>query len=236
MPSITSNGTSGTYGFNPTLGDFTVQAFHMVGIRPTALTQEHMQSSVMAANLMLSTWSARGVNLWEVVLTTIPLVQGTAAYSVPANIVAVLDGYVTVANGTVNSDRYIMPISRTEYASYANKMTQGFPTTYWFDKLLASPVITLWPVPDGNEVSFSYYGVRQLQDAYFDNGQGTDMPYYFYEAFVAGLAARLAVMWNSSVAAPLKAFAEECYSAAASQNIETSAVYISPSLSSYWRN
>ena len=52
--------TTGLYTFNPSLGDLTIQAFQMCGVRPTALTQEHMQSALMAANLTNSEWAADG--------------------------------------------------------------------------------------------------------------------------------------------------------------------------------
>jgi len=186
--------TSGTYNYNPSLGEMTLYAYNLVGIRNTSLLQEHMEAARMAANMMLGRWSSEGVNLWAVDLQTITLVQGTSTYTVPDNTVAMLDAYVTTGTGTSAINRLILPISRTEYASYPNKQQQGFPTTYWFDRLL-SPNVTLWPVPDGNEVSFSYYRVRQIQDSNLTNGQQVEIPYYFLEAFAYGLAQRLAMIW-----------------------------------------
>jgi hypothetical protein len=145
-----------------------------------------------------------------------------------------LDAYVTTGTGTNAINRLILPISRTEYASYPNKQQQGFPTTYWFDRLLA-PTVTLWPVPDGNEVSFSYYRVRQVQDSNLVNGQQIEIPYYFLEAFAYGLALRLAMMWAPDKVQLLKPLADESYDLAARQNIETAQQYISPMISSYFR-
>jgi hypothetical protein len=142
--------TSGTYTFQPSLGDVTLYAFNLVGVRPTALTQEHMQSAYMAANLVQAEWAARGVNLWKVEPVTQALTQGTATYSVSPSIITILDAYITVGTGSAATDRYILPISRTEYSTYANKTMQGFPTVYWLDRL-QNPSVTLWPVPDGNE-------------------------------------------------------------------------------------
>ena len=228
-------GTSGTYSFNPSIGELTLWAWNRCGIRPTALTQEHMQDAQMTANLLALEWSAKaGVNLWTVELTTVPLVQGTATYAVPTNIIAVLDLYVTVTNGSTSTDRYILPISRTEYASYSQKIQQGFPTTYWFDRLLA-PNITFWPVPDGSEASFSYYGFTQIQDMALANGQTAAMNSYALPAFAAGLAAKLAVAWAPEKVVMLKAEAMESYAIFADQNVETANTYITPTLSSYWR-
>jgi len=225
--------TSGTYNFNPSLGELTLYAFNLCGIRNTALLQEHMESARMASNLLLGRWSSQGVNLWCVDLESIPLVAGTATYPVPANTVAMLDAYVVQNNGGAVINRLILPISRSEYASYPNPAQRGFPTTYWFDRLL-SPQVTLWPVPDGSEVSFNYYRVRQIQDSNFANGQQVEMPYYFMDAFAYGLAQRLAPIWAPDKVAMLKPLADEAYDIASRQNVETASQYISPIISSYF--
>lgn len=226
--------TSGTYAFNPSLGELTLYSFNLCGVRNTALLQEHMESARMAANLMLATWANRGVNLWAVDLVTTPLVQGTTTYAVPSNTVMILDAYVTQSSGTDTIDRIIMPVSRSEYASYPNKTQQGFPTVFWFDRLIA-PAITIWPVPDGNEVNLKYYRVRQLQDSAFTSGQTVEIPYLWLEAFAMGLAARLAVIWAPDRAQMLKGAADEVYNICAAQNVEDVPVYISPMIGSYFR-
>ena len=226
--------TSGTYSYNPSLGEITLYAYNLIGLRNTSLLQEHMEAARMAANMMLGRWSSEGVNLWAVDLQTVTLVQGTSTYSVPDNTVAMLDAYVTTGTGTSAINRLILPISRTEYASYPNKKQQGFPTTYWFDRLL-SPTVTLWPVPDGNEVSFSYYRVRQVQDSNLTSGQTVEIPYYFLEAFAYGLAQRLAMIWSPDKVQFLKPLADEAYDLAVRQNVETAQQYISPTISSYFR-
>ena len=68
--------TSGTYSFNPSLGEIVLYAFNSVGLRNTSLVQEHFQTARMAANMLLSRWSNQGVNLWKVELVTQNLVQG----------------------------------------------------------------------------------------------------------------------------------------------------------------
>lgn len=225
---------SGTNSFQPSLGDLTLYAFNLCSIRPTAITQEHMQSAVLAANLVQAEWAARGVNLWKVELVTVPLVQGTTTYSVDPSVIVILDGYITVGTGTAATDRYILPISRTEYASYANKQMQGFPTVYWLDRL-QHPSVTLWPVPDGNEVSFSYYAVQQLEDAAYPNAAQPDIQYYFTRAYAYGLARELSLIWAKEAFQLLSAEAEKAFTIAAEQNVETSSVFFTPTMSGYWR-
>lgn len=227
--------TSGTYAYNPGLGELSIYAYNLIGIRGTSLLQEHMEASRMATNMMLSRWANQGVNLWAVDLITTPLVKGQSTYSVDANTVVMLDAYIETDNGNGQPiDRLILPISRTEYASYPNKEQQGFTTTYWFDRLL-SPTVTLWPVPDGTTTSLKYYRVRQIQDANLTNNQNVEIPYLWLEAFAYGLAQRLATIWAPDKIALLKPMADEAYAIAAAQNVETAQQYISPIISGYFR-
>lgn len=228
--------TSSTYTFNPGLGELTLYAYNLIGVRNTAVLQEHMEAARMASNMMLSRWANQGVNLWTVDLQTVALVQGQATYSVPSNTVVMLDAYMTIDDGqSAPIDRIILPISRTEYASYPNKEQQGFTTTFWFDRLL-SPTVTLWPVPDGTSAQFlKYYRVRQIQDSNLQNGEQVEIPYLWMEAFAYGLAQRLATIWAPEKLMMLKPMADESYDIAARQNVETAQQYISPVISGYFR-
>lgn len=224
--------TSGTYTFNPSLGEIVLYAYQNIGVRPTAVLQEHMESARMAMNMMLARWSNQGVNLWAVDLVTVPLVEGQTTYAVDGNTIMVLDAYTTTDGGI---DRVIMPISRTEYASYPNKAQQGFPTSYWYDRLV-SPTLTLWPVPDGSSATIlKYYRVRQVQDANLQNGENVEIPYRWLEAVADGLTYRLARIWQPQMAPALKAQADESYQIAATQDVETVPTYIAPMIGSYFR-
>jgi hypothetical protein len=228
--------TSGTYNFNPGLGELTLYAYNLIGVRNTAVLQEHMEAARMATNLMLARWANQGVNLWKVDLVTTPLVTGQATYAVDAKTVVILDAYVQNDDSGANIDRIILPVSRTEYASYPNKEQQGFPTVFWFDRLL-SPTVTLWPVPntDNGPQSLKYYRVTQIQDSNLQNGQTVDIPYLWLEAFASGLALRLAQIWKPEMVVQLKPFADESYQIAADQNVETAQQYISPMIAGYFR-
>lgn len=225
---------SNTYSFAPNVGEITIQAFHMCGVRPSALLQEHLTSSRTATNLMLLSWSARGVNTWQTSLVTTPLVTGTTTYPVDPTIVVILDMYVTVSGGAPDTDRIILPISRSEYASYPNKEQQGFPTVAWFNRQTVAPTITLWPVPNGQQTSLSYYALRQSMDANLTNGGNADLPAYWLEAFTTGLAARLAVIWAPDRAQGLKMLADEAYQIASDQDVETANFYVTPQIGSYF--
>jgi hypothetical protein len=223
--------TSGTFNFNPGFGELILYAYQMIGIRPTAILQEHMISARTAANLMLARWSNLGVNLWQVDLVTVPIVANQSTYDVDPTTVLILDMYAV----TSNMDRIMLPISRTEYASYPNKEQTGTPTVFWFDRTL-SPTVTIWPVPDGNNTTeFKYYRMRRSQDTVTRNNKEIEIPYIWMEAFADGLAYRLSKIWAPQMSAGLKADADSSYQIAAERNIENATTYISPMIGGYYR-
>lgn len=226
--------TSGTYNFAPSMGEAVLYAFSLCGIRRTSLTQQHFEDARLATNMMMLRWSSKGVNLWQVELDSITLCQGQTTYPVASNTIVMLDAYITLNSGPAGIDRLILPISRTEYASYSNKQSQGFPTTYWFDRLLA-PTVTLWPVPDGAQSTFKYYRLRQTQDSVMSNGTQVEIQPYALEAYVLGLAYRLALSWAQDKVPMLKPLADEAYQDFADQNVETANQYIAPQVGAYFR-
>ena len=84
-----------------------------------------LRTARRSLNLLFADWANRGVNLWAVDLITVPLVQGQATYNVDPSTVVMLDAYMGIVNGSVETDRIILPISRSEYANYPNKSQQA---------------------------------------------------------------------------------------------------------------
>ena len=226
--------TTGTYNFAPGMGECTLYAYGLAGVKRTALTQQHFDDARLATNFVMGRASADGVNLWQVELCSIQLQQGCSTYPIPNNTIVILDAYYTINNGQQEIDRIMTPISRTEYANYPNKSQQGAPTVFWNDRLLA-PTVTLWPTPNGQQACFKYYRLRQTQDSAMANGANVEVPWYFLEWYVHALATRLAAIWNPDRAPSLKLMADESWGIASRQNIETASVYISPSMAGYWR-
>ena len=228
-----SNITSGTYNFAPSLGEVVLNAFARIGVRRTEIEQSHLSDARLEANLLLARLATTEPNLWTVDLQALPLLQGSATYTVPAETVMILDAYIRY--GSPSTDRSIYPISRSEYSTYPNKSQQAFPTVFWFDRLI-SPTITLWPVPDGNgPYTLFYYRVRQIQDAEFTNGQNIEIPYLWLDAFTAGLAYRLARIYAPPLEGQRKMDADEAWKLASGQDTENVNLVFSPGLSSYFR-
>lgn len=132
-------------------------------------------------------------------------------------------------------DRIMAPMSRDDYAALPNKPQQGFPTTYWFDRLI-NPTITLWEVPDGNgPYQLQYYRFRQIQDADAKNGQTVEVPYRFLEPFCASVAYHFAMKWKPMSAPALKTYADGVWAEAAAEDRERVSTYLQPDLSGYYQ-
>lgn len=227
--------SSGTYNFSLTNGEAVISAYERCQVRMPSLRQEHWRSARVEMNLLLADFSNKGVNLWKVELITVTLVDGTAVYDVPSRVVMILDAYLTQNNGeTTQTDIYITPISRTDYASYASKFTAGQPTVYWFDRLIA-PTITTWPVINSTGYVINYYACSQVQDAALSGGQTPDIPYLWNDAFVAGLAHRLSRIYAPTLEAQRKDDAMAAWVTAATQNVEAVPVKMQPNIGRYYR-
>lgn len=225
---------SGTYNFAPSGAEFVLAAFGRIQVRPTELTAQHMFTARMALNFVLSEMANEQPNLWEVSLISLPLVQGTASYSVLPQTVMILDLYLTTGSGTTTNDRYLYPISRTEYASYPNKTLQSTPTVYWYDRLI-SQTVTFYPVPDGNgPYTVNYYSVRQTQDADVANGQNIEIPYRFYEMYTAGVAWKLAETYAPQLEDKALMKYERAKGIAYKQDQEAVPMTIQPGLAGYF--
>lgn len=223
--------TSGTTNFNPPVGMLTLNAFSRCQVKRTEVLTEHMENAWMESNLLQASWGADGITWWTVELITQALTQGTATYTVPLNIVSVLDVYIS--NGS--SNRLIFPFSRTDYSSLANPDTQGFPTTFWWNRVIPS-TITLWPVPDNSATyTMSYYAYKQIEDSTIRQGGNAQVPYFWLDAYTADLAHRLSRHHAPALEQIRKMDSVEAYNRACKQ-VETVDIYITPGLDGYFRS
>lgn len=234
--------SSGTYDYALSNGEAVLAAYERCRIRAPSIRQEHMLTARREMNLLFVELSNRQVNLWKVEQLSVDMVDGTASYDIPGRVVMILDAHISLDNDTTDqTDRYVTPISRTDYASYGSKFTSGPPTVYWFDRLIA-PTITLYPVPDGNgPYVFNYYACTQMQDAALTGGETPDLPYRWLDVLVTGLAKRLAKSYSPDGVDPLtfekarKDDYDEAWGFASTQDIENVPIALSPNLRAYYR-
>ena len=227
--------TSGVYNFGPSTGELMVAAFRRIGIHRAELLTEHFADAKVETNLLQIQWANLGPLLWTVDVQTINLVAGQAVYSVPANTVMMLDVYISTPNGDgTTSDRIITPLSRTEYASMPNKQGPGNPTSFWYDRTI-QPSVTLWPVPDGSEPTCNYYRFTQMQDAITTNASVPQVLTLCLDAYVAGLAHRMARIYKPDMEDKREADASKAVALMFNQLVENVNLYLVPQTSGYWR-
>ena len=181
--------TSGTTTFDLQIDDIIEEAYERCGLRTNS--GHDIKSARRSLNLLFSEWGNRGIHLWKVQLNDIPLVSGTATYSVASNVNDVLEAYIsttsTVGNTASTNDISLTKIDRSAYAALPNKYSTGQPSQYYVDRQ-TTPTITLYVAPDATTYThLKYYSINRIEDAgAFTNN--ADVAYRFLPCMCSGLA------------------------------------------------
>lgn len=85
--------TSNAYQFgeNTQLDDLFREAFERIGIIGNDQTPLHVQSAIMSANLELSSWPGKGLNLWLIQRQMFSIYPNQPIYTLPTNTVRALE-------------------------------------------------------------------------------------------------------------------------------------------------
>ena len=244
--------SSGTFNFNPAASDLILVAFSRCGKSGAQLSAEHLRTASLEANLLNVEWGNRGYNLWEQQTIQFPaaaqLTQGTIQYALPATTLMVTLAWTETDNGDgTTTDRVMGPLSAFEYKSIPVKGVQGPPTSYWYDRQIA-PLINLYPAPDGGGPYTAFVqAFTQMQDVVLPGGVTLDTPYRFLDAFVAGVAKRLAIHYaperlgqaanpaRGIIGTGLTGEYEKAWNDATSNDVENRPMVLAPDLSGYYR-
>lgn len=179
--------TSGTTAFNLDLTELIEEAFERCGAEMRS--GYDMRTARRSLNLLFADWANRGINMWTIDSGSIPLVAGTATYSLPTDTVDLMEHVIRTGagNAATQADLTITRISVPTYASIPNKLQQARPIQIVVHRTEA-PSVTVWPIPDNAQTyTLVYWRLRRIQDA--GNGVNTmDVPFRFVPALVAGLA------------------------------------------------
>ena len=227
--------SSGTYAFQPAVGDLILNAYARCNIRGPELTSQHLQDAAMEVNLLNVQFSNRNPNQYALETPTITLTQGVSTYSLPNRTLAIGIVYITQNFSTPSAfDRPLGPVSASDYGAIPNKTIQAAPTIFNF-QLFPVPEIKFWPVPDGNGTYVAnVQSFRQQQDLSITGGQTLDAPYRFLDAFTAGLAARLARIYAPALYQMRKQDWEEAWQEVITLDQPDDTYFITPGLSSYF--
>ena len=130
-------------------------------------------------------------------------------------------------------------MNRDDWTNLPNKVFQGRPLQYWFDRQRDYPVMRIWPVTDTTNMfgQLTIWRERYIMDV----GSLTDtldIPQRWYEAIVWQLAWRLAIElpdFNPQLLGPIKQTADEALAWAQAEERDNSPIYYAPNISPYTR-
>lgn len=179
-------------------------------------------------NLMLLEWQNRGLNLFTIEAGTLPLVAGTATYTLPVDTIDLIEHQLRTGSGTQQVDTTLERISVATYAQQTNKNIRARPTQIFVQRLPTSVTATLWPVPD-TAYTMAYYRLKGMDGLTSGIGSSvTNIPPRFVPALVAGLAYYIAMKRpeTGQRAVALKSVYEEQFALAAGEDEERASVYL----------
>ena len=227
---------SGTKTFELDVADYVEEAFERCGLE--LRTGYDLKSANRSLNLMLSEWANRGLNQWTIQQKVLPMVNGTAVYTIdatnPTATIDVLDAFIRETTISQVTDAPMSRISRAAYSNLSTKSTEGKPNQYFVNKQI-TPTITVWPVPKStSSTSYSLYinALTRMDDA--DVGANTlQMPFRFYPCLAAGLAYYIALKRAPEKVSMLKQLYEEEFERALSQDQDRVSFRVAPDLRGY---
>lgn len=175
--------TSGTTSFTLNVDEICRDAWDLLGNVP-ALGYDPVVAR-RCLNLLLLDWQNDGINLWALEEKVLPLVSGSATYTLSADTFDVYYGVVRTSSAA--TDYQMERMSYSDYLALPRKQQNGRPTRYLIDRNVDSVEATFWQVPNSDDYSFKYYKIRRLQDITAAT-ETVDVPYRFLPCITAGLA------------------------------------------------
>ncbi len=219
--------SSGVAVFDLELTELCEEAFERAGGQ--LQSGYDLRTARRSLNIMFADWANRGLNMWSFEQGSIPLVAGTATYTLPADTVDVMDVVCRTGTGASQADLNVARISASQHLYIPTKNATGRPIEF-FVRRVSPPTITVWPVPDGSEpYTLVYWRLRRIQDAV--SGDNTmDVPFRFIPAMVSGLAYYIAQKIENGAprVAALKAAYEEEWQRASEEDQDKSVLRLVP--------
>lgn len=206
---------SDLYNFSPEVAELTSEAWERLGLEPETLKARHAKSTRRSLNFMFAEWAAKSFKPPWITLQQITLTQTQIQVPLAAPAIDVFHVYLTRSGYDVE----MYPISRAEYEAIPNKTQQGRPTMYWvnYDTMNGSPTATptvyIWQASQNSTDIINLSCLNRFMDVGQANYE-TFIPYQWYEAVAAGLAARLAVKWRPERLQVLASLAADAYKTA----------------------
>ena len=223
--------TSGTFDFTLDLSDAMEEAFERAGLE--LRSGYDYKTARRSLNLMMLEWQNRGLNLWSVEFATQALTAGTTAYTLPANVLDIVEAFIRTESGSVTGqfDQSMTRISVSQYSNLSNKLTQSKPLQYYVERNVGDITVNLWPSPDSQDTyTFGYYYMQRVEDAGNSASNNIDVPARFLPCLVSGLAYQLSMKYPAASArsVALKSDYEEQWTLASDSDRNKASLYVSP--------
>lgn len=182
----------------------------------------------ISLNLLFIDLQNRKLPLCTVKERTLSLVQGQRDYALPAEVLAVLDGYWRDSSGV---DIALEQIGVLDYAAQCDKDSSSQPVQFCIQNNQSGLKAIFWPIPD-QATTFYYWTIDKIDDV-SASYQKVNISSRYLPAVVAGLAYFLAMDRDDipeDKLARLKAQYDEFLTTASEFDSETVDIRIVPSI------
>lgn len=230
---MTLSGTT-TYFTTIEAADVIQDAYERCGIDFSKISGNQLDSARRSIQFCFSNWGNKGPNLWKVIQRTSALTSGQNTLTLAADVIEILQAYVTDSSASPAINYVVTGISRSDFAALPYPTQAGDrPTQFYFDRQI-TPIVNFWPVQNNATKTFGYFAWVFQQDVGAYQNQ-IDVPNRWYEALTADLSFRLAIKFAPDRAGMLKTEAMDMFNAAAAEDVESVPLRIMPSdLGSRW--
>lgn len=214
----------------PELSELFEEAYERAGLEMRS--GYDLKTARRSLNIMTLEWQNRGLNLFTIEAQTLPLVAGTATYTLPTDTIDIIEHQLRTGSGTSQLDAYIERMSVSTYSQQGSKNVEGRPSQIYVQRNATNVQVTLWPVPDSaTPYTLAYYRLKGIDGLSAGIGGATqNIPPRFVPALVSGLAYYIA-MKKPEVAdrvIPLQQEYEKQFAMAADQDQDRSTLRIVP--------
>ena len=236
--------TSGSTNFSINRDQLIAGALRIAG----AISQGETPSATLytetaeALNMFIKAMQADGMPLWATKKYAITLTTSAADYTIGVSQTVntpkplkVLQAFLR--NTSTNLDIPVRIITRSEYELLGNKTTTGLPVQIFYEPLLTTGVLHVYPVPDSTVASS--YTLSIIYQRPFEDFDATadepDFPQEYYDCIKFGLADRIAPEHGLAIQdrQDLRSRAKELRQEALSFGLEEGSMYIQANLQSW---
>jgi hypothetical protein len=216
----------------------------VIGIGETPETEDYT-NCLEALNILIKAKQSDGFYLWKITNMAVPLLSGVSSYMIGPTATGtgavVTDKPLKIQDScylhssTTNTDIILQILSRQEYNSLGNKLTQSVPTNVWYDAGLANGTLKTYGVVQDNVHTVylscltAIYTIASITDT-------LDFPSECYQALVYGLAEEMMTEYpsiNSRDAQIILQKSAKCWEDLTDNAQEVTSIFLMPDSRNY---